>query len=284
NGVPGPRQSAYRYRTPQERLLLLPGALPQEFAQFARHAAQIVGRLAQHIALYEGHAQVAERGQFGASLRALRQYLRADLLRILHQRRQQRAVRPLYVNVAHQFPIYLDELRAQFGDGAETAVARAHIVNGNLEALFPQLRDEVKEAWEVVHRLPLGDLDDDGGGRQSMLAGALGQRTLAQFQIGQPFRLHVDEERMPDVLLGGAGEALLQAGDVHPGHQARFVRRAQHRAAAAQQRPLRPAYQGFIGENLPVPQIGDGLKLGAQQLVNDDLQQRIQFRDVLLDV
>src|SRR5579872_90213 len=89
---------------------------------------------------------------------------------------------------------------------------------------------------------------------------------------------------MPDSLLRRAIEALLQAGEVEPGHHACLVGNAEHLAGPADERAFRAANERFVTENAAVAEAYDRLELRRELTIDENLQQRVQLGDVVRQV
>ncbi len=185
------------------------------------------------------------------------------------------------IQIARQGAVYLDKIRAQFRDGVEAVVTRTRIVNGDCKALLPQFFKRMHQARKVFHCLPFRNLNDNTRRIQSRVPRPRAKRAFVHVYKRQPFRFHVDKQVMPQSILRGQGKTLLLTRQIEPRHHARFFCRPVQRARPAQQPAFRPAYQGFIPEYLPVAQRDNGLKLRVKLLVDNDMEQRVQFRNVV---
>jgi hypothetical protein len=69
------------------------------------------------------------------------------------------------IDGSYELHVQFHEIRSQSGQSIETSVAATEIIDGDTVTLHAVMIEDANEVMRIVDRGPLGNLEDDAGGR-----------------------------------------------------------------------------------------------------------------------
>src|SRR5690606_37078251 len=152
-----------------------------------------VARLVEEEPLGQVHAEVPDGLELLAPLDPLGHDLGALSLREADDGLDEVLLEEVGVDVGDQRDVELDEVRRQVGDGAESGVAAACIVDGEAEATLAEGGEVLLEARVVLDRGALRDFENDPAG---VVDAELTRIEVAELRVVEVVGVDVEEEEL----------------------------------------------------------------------------------------
>src|SRR5262245_14560360 len=217
------------------------------------------GGLAEEPALAERDAEPAERVELLEGVEALADDARAEPVGDRAERPQQLLAPRVLIDAVHEGAVDLDEVRRELHHRLEARVARARIVERDLEAEAAVVVAHLAEDVEVADRLLLRDLEDHVAGPEPAGLERLRDRLGPERGIVDRGGADVQEE------LGAAGQVLravkaaLTAQAVELVDQVLLGGGREERARRVELGALGPARERLVAEDGARPDLDDRL-------------------------
>ena len=225
----------------------------------------------EEIALADREANVLQHSQLIDRFDAFGNDLRVGFAGDRGQRANELLFERIAVQAFDEVAVDLDEVRSELDPALQARKAFAQIVDRELETGRAKQCEAAPQPRIVLHRLVLGQLDDDAPGRETDLGELAQDLGPALFQSGhQHVGADIDENQSGQLEFDETADDGAQRASLHLRPQTAALCGLEERRRGVQAAVGRAADQGLKAEDGAALKIDDGLEMRGQRARPED--------------